>query len=354
MAGEFINTKIEKVVIHKIFRRENKNEVIPPFFNQSCSELDAEAKRALTQRITRAFSNNKHAIQMSIDDTGEESVFGYLREFWLSNQSDIKLLELSERLTYLLAHAQNSRVYPDGIVIILKGTTKPINLDYIAVIKAEISDGFNIENSNGENLFQYVNNLLLTGQQKLHKIGFFINTQVKGREINKNDVLAFLFDSNTAESVADAKSTYFYKTFLGLKFREDADVFTNKFYVSTKKFINESGLDTEERIRLQTALNDYLMVQNNFNICVEDFANQYIQEAPTKDIYLNKMQAAGIPTTAIRRDLSMVADKKTRKLSFENAIRLTAPIDEFEENITIREDEQGNTVISIRGRYLNE
>ena len=50
----------------------------------------------------------------------------------------------------------------------------------------------------------------------------------------------------------------------------------------------------------------------------------------------------------------MVASKKTRKLSFENAIRLTVPIDEFDENVTIREDEQGNTIISIRGRYLNE
>ncbi len=353
MAGEFINTKIEKVVIHKIFRRENKHEVIPPFYNETCSALDTDAKRALTQRITRAFNNNTHAIQMSIEDTSEESVFGYLREFWLSNQSDEKLLVLSKRLTYLLALAQNSRMYPGGIVITLKGTTKPINLDYIAVIKAEISDGFNIENVNGENLFQYVNNLLLTGQQKLQKIGFFINTQIRGREINEKDVLAFLFDSNTAESVADAKSTYFYKTFLGLKFREDADVFTNRFYVYTKKYINECDLGAEGKIRLQTALNDYLMIQNNYNIGVEDFANQYIQEAPIKDRYLNVMQEAGMPTTAIRKDLSMVSGKKMRKLSFENAIKLTAPIDEFDENVTIRE-EDGNTIISIRGRYLHE
>lgn len=354
MAGEFINTKIEKVAIHKIFKRETKANIIPPLYNESCSTLNSEAKRALTTRITRAFGNDAHAIQMAIDDTGEESVYQCLTEFWLTDQSDEKFLELSKKLTYMLAEAQNSRVYSDGIVIILKGTTKAINVDYIAIIKAEISDGFNVENSNGENLLQYVNNLLLTGQQKLHKIGFFINTQVRGRQITARDVLAFLFDSNTAESVADAKSTYFYKTFLGLKFREDADVITNKFYMGTKKFINESDWDPVEKIRLQTALHDYLVVQNNLNICMSDFANTYIREDDAKDAYLVQLEAQGIPRTAIRKDVSMLPSKKTRKLTFENAIKLTAPIEEFGENVLIREDENGNTIISIRGKYLNE
>lgn len=354
MAGEFINTKIQKVAIHKVFKRETKENIVPPLFNSSCSVLDIDAKNALVQKIVKAFGNDAHSIQMEIEDFGEESVYKYLKDFWMTDQSDDKFLELSKKVTLLLAHTQNSRVYPDSMIIVVKGTTKPINLDYIAIIKAEMSDGFNVENYNGENIFEYVSNLLLTGQQKLQKIGFFINTQVRGREINRNHVLPFLFDSNTAESVADAKSMYFYKNFLGLKFREDADVITNKFYVSTKKFINESGLDPVERVRLQTALHDYLVVRNGMTICMSDFAEEYILQDDVKDCYLRTLEAAGVPRTAMRKDLSMISNKKTRKLSFENAIKLSAPIDEFDENIVISEDQNGNTTITIRGKYINE
>lgn len=354
MAGEFINFKIDKVIIHKIFRREDKSIMVPPLYNETCSTLDIEAKRALNTRIIRAFGNDAHSIEMSIENTEEESVYKYITDFWLTDQSDTHFIELSKRLTQLLAKAQASRLYPDGIVIVLKGTTKPISVDYIAIVKAEISDGFNIENNNGESIIQYVNNLLLTSQQKLHKIGLFINNQVRGRKIEKKDVSVFLFDSNTADSVSDAKSTYFYKTFLGLKFREDADVMTNKFYTYTKRFINNSGLEPAERIRLQTALHGYLVVRNNLNINLSDFADEFFTEDSVKDKYLNELEELGVPRTSIRKDLSMISNKKTRKLSFENAIKITAPIDEFDENVIIEDDGNGNTIIKIRGKYINE
>lgn len=354
MAGEFINFKIDKVIIHKIFKRENKENMLPPLYNETCSTLDIDAKRALITRITRAFGNDAHSLEMSIEDTGEESVYKYITNFWLTNQSDTHFIELSKRLTKSLAEAQTSKLYPDGIVIVLKGTTKPINVDYIAIIKAEISDGFNIENNNGESIIQYVNNLLLTGQQKLHKIGLFINNQVRGRQIEKKDVSVFLFDSNTADSVADAKSAYFYKTFLGLKFREDADYMTNKFYTGTKRFINNSGLEPAERIRLQTALHGYLVVRNSLDINMADFANEFFTEDSVKDKYLNEMEGLGVPRISIRKDLSMISNKKTRKLSFENAVKITAPIDEFDENVIIEDDGHGNTIVTIKGKYINE
>ena len=353
MAGEFTNVKIQKVAIHKIFKRESKDIIVPPQFNESCTQLGDNAKHALVNRITRALGSDSHALQMDIEDVGEKSVYKYLTDFWMSNQDEEKFINLSKELTLLLASAQNRRSYPDGIVIILKGTTKAINVDYIAIIKAEISDGFNIENNNGENLLQYVNNLLLTGQQKLHKIGFFINTQVRGRKISKKDVLAYLFDSNTAESVADAKSAYFYKSFLGLKFKEDSAVITNRFYTETKKYIHESALGSMEKVRLQTALHNYLVVQETRNISLSDFADEYLVEDEIKDDYLRTLEASGVPRTAIRKDISMMSGKTTRKLTFENAIKLWAPVDDFEENVLIKEDDSGNTIITIRGKYIN-
>ncbi len=354
MAGEFINLKVKKVAIHKIFKREDKKILIPPEYNSQCSSLDNEARRALETRITRAFGNDSHSLKMKIEDTSEDSVYRNIVDFWGTDQSDAAFLEMSRQLTFLLAQAQNSRIYQDAIVVIVKGTTKAYNADFAAVIKAEIQDGFNIVESDGEQLLSYVNNLLLTRQQKLHKIGLFINNQVRGREIRQQDVDAFLFDSNTGESISDSKAEYFYKSFLGLDFREDADVITNNFYIATKKYINECVKESAERIRLQTALRNYLYINKDMYINSSQFAEGYMEGGEAKDVYLKAMEEAGIPSTDIRKDVSMIKRGKTRSLSFENSVKLTVPIEKFEEMVTVEEDGDGDTIIRIKGKYLDE
>lgn len=354
MAGEFINLKVKKVAIHKIFKREDKKVLIPPVYNDQCSGLDSEAKRALETRITKAFGNDSHSLKMKIENVSEESVYKNITDFWQTDQEDAAFLQLSKQLTFLLAKAQNSRIYPDAIVVIVKGTTKAYSNDFIAIIKAEIQDGFNIVESNGEQLLGYVNNLLLTRQQKLHKIGIFINNQVKGRKIELKDVDAFLFDSNNGETFSDSKAEYFYKSFLGLTFREDADVITNQFYITTKKFINECIENAAERIRLQTALRDYLYVNKKMYINPAQFANEYLGSAETKDSYLKIMEEAGVPSMDIRKDVTMIKNGKTRNMSFDNSINLTVPIEEFDDTITIEENENGDTIIKIKGKYVNE
>ncbi len=108
--------------------------MLPPVFNNQCSELDAEAKRALVTRITRAFGNDSHSIKMKINNTGDNSAYKYITDFWMTDQNDNEFLELSKRLTLLLANAQNNRLFSDSIVVIVKGTTKGSNVDFIAVI----------------------------------------------------------------------------------------------------------------------------------------------------------------------------------------------------------------------------
>ena len=354
MAGEFINLKVKKAAIHKIFKREDKRVLIPPEYNNQCSDLDADARRALETRITKAFGNDSHSLKMKIEDTSEESVYQRICDFWKGDQSDAEFLELSKRLTFLLAQAQNRRIYPDAIVVTVKGTTKAYNADFIAVIKAEIQDGFNIVESNGEQLLSYVNNLLLTRQQKLHKIGLFINNQIKGREIGLKDVDAFLFDSNTGKSVSDSKADYFYQSFLGLTFREDADVITNNFYIATKKYINECVGNSAERIRLHTALRNYLYISKVMYINPAQFADEYIGGGERKDAYLGAMDESGVPCTDTRKDVTMIKNGKTRNLSFENSVKLTVPLEQFEEIIRIEENQNGDTIIRIKGKYLDE
>ena len=43
-----------------------------------------------------------------------------------------------------------------------------------------------------------------------------------------------------------------------------------------------------------------------------------------------------------------------RNLLFENAIRLQAPTEAFARNVEISEDEDGNTIVKIKGRLVSE
>lgn len=349
------NLKVKKVAIHKIFQREEKDTLIPPMYNNSCTELDGEARIALALRIVKAFGDDSHSLKMDIADTGEESVYKNIVNFWLSEQSDEQFLELSKKLTLLLALAQDSKVYSEGVVITVKGTTKATKNDFIAVIKAEIQDGFNIAEINGQQLLSYINTLLLTRQQKLHKIGLFVNNQVKGRAIEVKDVSAFVFDSNTAESAYKAKAEFFYGKFLGLEFSKDSAVVCNSFYVQTKAFINKCEVEPMEKMRLHTALRDYVFINPTSRISPSEFADTYFMSSEIIDKYLEELDNVGVPRTATIKDLKMIGNKNhKRNLKFDNSVIVQVPTEEFDEAISVNEDENGNTIVTIRGRYVNE
>lgn len=356
MANNTEQMLINKVVIHQISKRESKNSVNPPVYNNACSDLDNDTIDALQKRLTNALGNNSHSMKMEIKDVGEESVFQHITKFWLTDENDELFIELSQKLTKLLADAQDSMRIPGGVIVILRGTVTEFNKDFIAIIKAEKHDGFNITEKDGKNLLEYFNNLLLTPQQKLHKIGYFVNNAVRGRNIEKKDVEAYVFDSNTSENSLAAHAAYFYNKFLGLEFRRDADLITNKFYLNTRDFVNVcSNLNTENKILIQSELRNYIESQSIRVINPNDFIRTVVSDGSIIDAYLSFIEEQDIPLQDTRKDIKLVVKAlKERKISFQNKIKLLGPTKEFYENVKIVENDNGDTVITIKGKYINE
>lgn len=205
---------IQKVVIHQVLKRENPETITPPLYNNTCSVLDSKSLDALQKRFTQALGNNSHSMKMEIHNTEDGSAYKYITDFWLSSENDIKFVQLSKDLTKLLAASQTNGRIPGGVVVVAKGIVTEYKKDFIAIIKAEKHDGFNITEERGINLLKYFNNLVLSPQQKLQKIGYFVNNAVKGRNIDPKDVDAFVFDSNTSETAMSAHAAYFYDKFL--------------------------------------------------------------------------------------------------------------------------------------------
>lgn len=360
--GEFVmavnleNFKIEKVIIHQIFQREDTNQIVQPVYNNVFCNLDEKGKDTLKKRIVNALGNKSHALKMKVDDLGEESVYSLITDFWKSSEEDKDFIELSQKLARGLAEAQTSKRLPGGMVIVLKGTVREYNEEYIAVIKADIQDGFNIAyDVDGQQQMKYVSDLFLTPNNKLQKMGLFINKALGKSEILEKDVDVYIYDSNTDASASLSKAAYFYRNFLGLGFSEDSDFITDKFYRVTKAFINNNPrIMNSKKINLNSALLSYLKSDVFSVINPTVFADNNIIEAELKDEYLNSIEENGIPLENTYKDTTMIGNGlKTRTISFENSIKLQAPVEEFSDNVVV-EEENGNTVIKIKGRFVNE
>lgn len=351
---EFRNLKISKGAFHQIFQRIQKDEIISPYYSDTCEDFGEKGRNTLRNRINKSFGNDAHSLKMEISDTGEESVYKKITDYWNSAHGDHEFLELSKALTWSLAEAQDTRQYTGGIVIVLEGTVSRNDNRYICIIKADIHDGLNIKEEAGVKELGYIDNLLLTQAQKMQKIGLFIDKSTRVGIIEPDEIEAYIYDINTDRNSTLKKAEYFYGKFLGLKMSSDNDVMTNKFYRYTREFINEQeSMSSSEKNRLQTELINYINYTGNRTLNIGMFAEEYFSEGEMQDDYIGYMSAHSMPENDIVRDLSLIKINR-RNLLFENAIKLQAPTEAFARNVEISEDDDGNTIVKIKGRLVRE
>lgn len=351
---ELRNLKINKVAFHQIFKRVQKDEIVDPYYSDSCEMLDDQIKNTLNNRIIKAFGNDSHCLKMDIADTGEESVYHKICQYWNSETNEQMFLSLSKNLTESLAIAQDTKQYTGGIVIVIEGTVSRNDNRYICIIKADIHDGMNIKDVNGIKELDYIDNLLLTPAQKMQKIGLFIDKSTRANRIDPNELDAYIYDINTDRNSTLKKAEYFYNRFLGLKMSSNNDVLTNNFYRLTRDFINEQErLPSSVKTRLQTQLINYMNYTGNIVLNIGEFSEDNFAEGTMRDDYIRFMSSNSMPEHSITKDMSLVKINK-RSLEFENKIKLQAPTEAFARNVEVEEDEEGNTIVKIKGRLVRK
>lgn len=353
---KFENLQITKVIIHEVYKRELTGEIKRPFFNTECCTLGTQEIEFLRQRITGAMSSRSSAIFMEIDNDGENSIFQYIKSYWENSDSnDENFIALSKEITHRLTEAQVSKGIPGGVVVVLEGTVQEINKPFVAIIKAESQNGFTLEKQDERRVLRFLRDLFLTPHQKLQKVGLFINNAVHGRKIMKTDIDAFVFDSN-ADSANTNKATYFYNNFLGLKYRSDSNVVTNKFFMSTKEFIQQCNeFSSTQKIDKISALISYLKFEVNQFVNANEFADRIFENSPLKRSYLDRLESEGISCERFRKDLSLAdMHMKKRQIILDNKIKLFAPTDNFDDMVKITDNEDGTTSFVVQGKIQNE
>lgn len=349
------NFKIDKIIFHEIYKKDSEIPT-PPFFSEKVTNLDLRGRYTLQDRVIKALGHKSTSIQMDIVDESEDSMFRLIKDFFLSDQSEKLFIELSKNITKKLASSQTKRNIPGGAVITLLGTVQESNKQCICIIKAEKQSGFSIAEESKEKILKYFDELLLTPHQKLHKIGFFINNAVKGRNIDKTDMDVFVFDSNTNTNATLPKASYFYSSFLGLDFKKESNLFTKDFYYGTQTFVNAvNEINGIKKAEVITELISYLKNDVSALIEIQKFANRCFTNAEIRDKYIKFLEGKNVPTNGIRKDLSLIDKKlKKRKMNFDNSVVLQIPSSDFGDTVEMTENENGDTIITIKGRMLNE
>jgi hypothetical protein len=353
MAFNFSNLRINRIIVHQVFQRNDNRELISPKFSIDFTNLDQGGFSTLQDRIINALGDESHSIEMHINDSSPNSTFDICSRLIDAKNEDFK--ELSKSIPNKLAQAQTSRKIPGGIVVLFDGLIGPNNKHYLGIIKAEIHSGFNIIENENLLLLNFLSELLLTPQQKLYKIAMFIEDNHTDQlpKIPDN-FLVFVYDHNMTRSETQQAAQYFYDSFLGCSFSPSDKKLTSDFYHFTKDHIENMDVSEEIKLDLNTSLYSYLKVSQSNVINVVEYAEQYLEQEQ-RDSYSNFMYEKGFPDRAITKDITYIKYKlRRRNLKFTSDVKISAPSDQFEDLVNIAGSDNGRTLVSIKGNISKE
>ena len=336
----FQNLVIQRTIIHEVFKRADEPTPVQPSYGTQVIHLEADARDALQQRITAALGHASHGLEMSLRKTGTESIWAKVKQLVDAPDNANTFITASQNIAASLAEAQVSRGIPGGIVVVVYGKVGHPGIPFTCIIKAEPHAGFTRKvGDGGELMLEYLKDLILTPQAKLYKIGAFVRKSATEATVENpsGGWQAFIFDDLITTGNRQSAAKYFYDTFLGFDFPSNSAWQTKQFHTLTKDFIRTANVTDEVKSDLLGALTTYLKVDQGGTIQVNQFATTYMQAAELRDAYANYMQGKEFPAAAVPKDLSEVMSSlRDRKVTFGNNIRLTGPVEQFQNRVRMR------------------
>lgn len=329
------NLTISRIVAHEVFRRSDDKTLIPPSYGAGLTALKHDAVEVLAARINKAMSSASKSMEMFIAKSDANSAYALTKDLIEEGLSDKEFMERSKRGADLLAEAQTSRQLPGGILVIVQGKVGYPARDMAAFLKAEVQEGFQKKLAeDGGVTMEFINDLFLTPEAKLFKIGLF--AAPTNHEAPASQWMATVYDATMTGKNRNSAAHYFYNGFLGCEFPENAAKFTKDFHDLSRAFINQLDLPEEEKSDLHNALVTYLKVDKSPTIQVTEFADTYMSSAELKDAFSAYMEEAEFTMQPVQKDISDVSSLlRYRRVVFRHDIKLTAPAESFGNLITI-------------------
>ncbi|MEQ4488136.1 MAG: nucleoid-associated protein [Dehalococcoides mccartyi] len=351
---QLVNLRIQRLIIHQVFPRNDTQNLVPPTYSTQFTPLSPPASATLQNRVVNTAGDQSYCIEMAIvrDDPG--SVYSLVCQSLAA--SDDAFMPLSRDITLRLAQAQTSRRIPGGIVAIFSGLVGSENFRYIGIIKAEFHEGFNLKEEASALTIEFLSKLLLTPQQKLYKIALFIEThRCEVAEAHTcDDFRTLVYDHNMTAQETRQAAKYFYDSFLGCNFSPTDKKLTSDFYHNTKEFISSTSLPDDTKLDLNGSLYSYLKVEQSNVVNVSEFANRFMQPE-LRDGYNGFMIERGTPPASFPKNIDYLKYKlRRRDIRFTSDVKISAPADKFDELISIQDQDENHTIVSIKGKLERE
>lgn len=338
MSVDFSLLKIKKVIAHEVFPPTQAGAT-EPTLSDNLITLDPSGLSELQDRLTNVLGKESKSTPMEITKKDTGSCFYFSKS---CIESDF--ITNSKKIAVKHTDIHTNRGWPGGLIVVIEATITSAKIPCVFIVKAEKQSGYNKTMNNNNITLEFLSDLFLTPQSKLYKVGVFIFPATEEK--------AVLFDSNLSGSTNAAQ--YFYQAFLGLKIPETNKSYTKQFFELTTQFIQEMEVSTEEKIEYQQALYNELKVNKNNDFQSSDFANKTFTQDQA-DNYLDFLDNQNFPSHAIIKDIALIANKlKIRRLNFSSNVKITAPLDKFDNFVKIIDSNDQETTIKIIGKLASQ
>jgi len=347
--NDLSNIIIDKLIIHRVFKRGPSNELIIPDYSNNPISLNHTESNVIRERLVTALGKNSKSLLMDAVEKDEDSTISIISK--LHNCSSDEFTLYSKNITLKLAEAQTYKRISDCALFIITGTVGTENIPFACIVKSEAQSAFRlIENARHEKSLELIEDALLGKDQKLYKIGFISNLN---KDISDFEIL--IFDSNLDQFKSNNAAKYFYINFLGCKIKENSAKLTRDFFDETTKFINSLDTNLSTKFNLQNQLNAYLLSEGSVTINSSDFANTVFKDSDTIDKYIDHLGSQEIAIRSIIKDTNLINKKlKKRHLNFSNGIRIIGDQQTIENSLKIISNDNSMVTLEISGNLINQ
>ena len=337
---------IARAVVHRIIPKEELTEhaTIEPTSN--LISLSAEIREMIVKRINTALRNEYRTFALDIERTDADSFFGLAQG--VSGLDDKGFIDISQRLANNLARSQKSSSIPGGYFILLQATYGEEAKNALIAIKAEPHEALrHTIGDDGRSRLEMLKSVFLSPSQKLFKVGvLFEHEEIVGDEIN--DIYGCLvYDAQFR--VENSPAEYFYKDFLGLTTHQNARIQSKRFYEKTQEFAQQLDEPEFDLAAFDESLRRELATHEDLSISPATFAEQHFAQEEVRTEYMR--QVGDFMPESFRKDSGLIYQQlSTRKIEFENRVKISGPADEFERAVEIVEQNQDYTLVRISSR----
>lgn len=352
MASLFANLRFDRIIVHEILLASELEAGRVPKESDEFLELPPQGLTLLSKRFVDSMGSESHSIALDVEDAAEGSTFDLLTQ--LIGASDADFVANTKELARKLTRAQTAGTIKGGIAVFVEGSMgeKKSLQNFVAVLKAESDSGFQKRTTTDAVLLQFVSDLVLGAQQRLFKIGCFVeNRGVRRRSglRDRNDFEAFVYDHLLSNTGSTNAARYFYGTFLGCRFAENAPRLTRIFYEKTTEFINRLKIPSQNKVESKTHLVSYLKSSQS-TISPREFAERYL-EPKLRDGYLQWVyRGDALPKRDITKDNAQINRKlQVRRILFSSKVRVSAPAEGFDKVVQVLETSDGWTTLRVEG-----